>query len=191
MMIAAIDHRDRNRRAGKREGRLQPAKSGADDHHAMRIFRRWGHGTGPRFRALFASMHSFRGPFQWLFAYQSIADPHRHHGLSGAGATTRRWRAGNRQPASAPHSERIAATVIAAAKPAVKSAGELPPPRAEKVATRRATPNTPPRNLPILKMPEALPISTTATELSTAFWTAGIAIDTPTPARMAGATSAE
>jgi hypothetical protein len=37
MMVAAIDHRDRNRRAGKPEGRLQPAKSGADDHHAMRI----------------------------------------------------------------------------------------------------------------------------------------------------------
>src|SRR6202012_1944674 len=84
----------------------------------------------------------------------------------GAGAVAIRERAGSHQPATAPPSESRAETVIAAANPAVKFAGELPVLLAEKAATRSATPNTPPRNRPMLKMPDALPISTTATELS-------------------------
>lgn len=43
----------------------------------------------------------------------------------------------------------------------------------------------------MLNTPDALPISLTATALSTAFCAAGIAIDTPTPASISGATSAE
>ena len=39
----------------------------------------------------------------------------------------------------------------------------------------------------MLKMPEAFPISAGATALSTAFCNAGIAIDTPAPARTSGA----
>jgi hypothetical protein len=41
----------------------------------------------------------------------------------------------------------------------------------------------------MLKVPDALPISPPATELKTEFWAAGIAIDTPAPARISGATS--
>src|SRR5579864_1210767 len=92
-----------------------------------------------------------------------------YHVLLGDGAATMRSRAGSHQPAIAPPSDSAAETIMAAANPAVKSAGEWPALRAEKVATRSATPNTPPRNRPMLKMPEAFPISTTATELSTAF----------------------
>ena len=42
----------------------------------------------------------------------------------------------------------------------------------------------------MLKVPDALPISVVATELRTAFWAAGIAIETPAPAMIIGATSA-
>ena len=35
MMVAPVDQRDRDRRAGKPIHRLQPAKTGADDHDAM------------------------------------------------------------------------------------------------------------------------------------------------------------
>jgi hypothetical protein len=38
----------------------------------------------------------------------------------------------------------------------------------------------------MLKTPEALPISAAATELRIAFWAAGIAIETPTPANTRG-----
>ena len=41
----------------------------------------------------------------------------------------------------------------------------------------------------MLKMPDAWPISLAATELKTAFWAAGIAIETPAPATISGATS--
>ena len=42
----------------------------------------------------------------------------------------------------------------------------------------------------MLKMPDALPISVTATEPRIAFCAAGIAIDTPMPASTSGATNA-
>ena len=42
----------------------------------------------------------------------------------------------------------------------------------------------------MLKVPEAWPTSFGATELNTAFCAAGIAIETPAPATISGATSA-
>ena len=47
MMVAAIDQRDLDRCAGKTKGGFQPAKTGADDHYAVRLFRRCRHGCGP------------------------------------------------------------------------------------------------------------------------------------------------
>ena len=35
MVVAAVDEGDADRRALEAMGRLQPAKTGADDHHAM------------------------------------------------------------------------------------------------------------------------------------------------------------
>jgi hypothetical protein len=48
---------------------------------------------------------------------------------------------------------------------------------------------TPPRRRNMLKTPDALPTSVAATEPNTAFWAAGIAIDTPAPATMSAGTS--
>ncbi len=84
-----------------------------------------------------------------------------------------------------------AASSIAAAKPALKAAGVSTDPLAENTVTKAAMPNMPPRKRPMLKTPDALPISATATEPMIAFWVAGIAIDTPTPARTSGATRLE
>ena len=39
MMVAPVDQRDADRRAGQAEGRLQPAETGADDHDAMALCR--------------------------------------------------------------------------------------------------------------------------------------------------------
>src|SRR6266478_3135456 len=47
MMVAAVDQRDADRRAGKPVRRFQPAEAGADDHHAMGYYGsrlRFGHG---------------------------------------------------------------------------------------------------------------------------------------------------
>ena len=52
MMVAAVDQRDLDRRAGKPKGGFQPAETGADDHHAMGLFRRCRHGMRPRFQML-------------------------------------------------------------------------------------------------------------------------------------------
>ena len=41
MMVAAVDQRDRDRRAGKPIGRFQSAEAGADDHHVMGFCRRF------------------------------------------------------------------------------------------------------------------------------------------------------
>ena len=48
-MVAAIDQRDLDRRAGKAEGGFQAAEAGTDDHHVMEFFRRCDHGMRPRF----------------------------------------------------------------------------------------------------------------------------------------------
>ena len=80
--------------------------------------------------------------------------------------------------------------MIAAAKPAEKCADVSVAPLVVNTVTSSAMPNMPPRKRPILKTPEALPISVAATEPRMAFWAAGIAIDTPTPARTSGTTSA-
>ena len=56
-------------------------------------------------------------------------------------------------------------------------------------ATSVAIPNTPPSWRSMLNVPDALPMLSGGTELTTAFWSAGIAIDTPQPAITSGATS--
>ena len=56
-------------------------------------------------------------------------------------------------------------------------------------ATSVAIPNTPPSWRIMLNVPEALPRLAGVTELTTAFWIAGIAIETPQPAIASGATS--
>ena len=55
MMVAAVDQGDLHRRTGKPEGALQPTETGADDHHAMRLFRRAHYGMRPRLNCLHAS----------------------------------------------------------------------------------------------------------------------------------------
>jgi hypothetical protein len=47
MMVASVDQRDRNGRALEPIGGFQSAEAGADDHYAMRIWQRRGHGKGP------------------------------------------------------------------------------------------------------------------------------------------------
>ena len=39
MMVAPVDERDRNRRAGQPKGGFQSAKTGADDDHAVGIWQ--------------------------------------------------------------------------------------------------------------------------------------------------------
>src|SRR5262249_29980686 len=104
-----------------------------------------------------------------------------------AGASSVARRPGRHRPAIAAISDSAAATPIAGLKPALNASGEPKLPAAANTATCTATPNTPPRKRDMLKVPEALPISLGATALSTAFWAAGIAIDTPAPARISGA----
>jgi hypothetical protein len=62
MVVAAVDHRDLDRRTSEPIGCLKSAKTGADDYNAM------GHG---------ASMSSFAGSVQQAFANQSIANAYR------------------------------------------------------------------------------------------------------------------
>src|SRR5262249_26265932 len=97
-------------------------------------------------------------------------------------------RAGCHIPANAPNSDKTAETPIAGANPALKVRGELRLPLPAKTATAIAIPETPPRKRSMLKVPDALPISVCATELKTALWAAGIAMETPAPATISGAT---
>src|SRR5580704_11787764 len=49
-MVAAVDQRDGDRRAGEAIGRFQAAETRTDDHHAMGIWRARGlcrHGNAP------------------------------------------------------------------------------------------------------------------------------------------------
>jgi hypothetical protein len=105
--------------------------------------------------------------------------------LAGANAVARR--PGNHMPTIAAVSDNVAAMPIAGTKPAVNACGEPKLPVAANTATCTATPNTPPRKRDMLKVPEALPISLGATAPRTTFCAAGIAIDTPAPARTSGA----
>ena len=97
-------------------------------------------------------------------------------------------RAGCHVPANAPNSDKTAETPIAAAKPALKAWGDPKLPLAANTATAIAIPDTPPRRRSMLKVPDAFPISVCTTELNTAFWAAGIAMETPAPAMISGAT---
>ena len=92
-------------------------------------------------------------------------------------------------PAIAPRNDNAAAPPMAAVNPALKARAEPRPPIPANSAPRIAIPNAPPRKRNMLKMPDAWPISLAATELNTAFCAAGIAIETPAPATISGATS--
>src|SRR5258706_13630982 len=104
-----------------------------------------------------------------------------------AAASVAREGVGSHNPTTAPSNEGAAAALRAAAKPMLKVAGVSMDPAAEDTATNAARPNMPARKRPMLKTPDALPISVTATALNIAFWAAGIAIETPTPAKTSGA----
>src|SRR5258708_20245131 len=98
MMVAPVDQRDADRRAGKPERRFQPAEAGTDDHHAMGFYGsrlRFGHGLaafGFRFpRAWYVSVWTppskavLPSPFcQVRFANRSIAKTHRSTTISTA-----------------------------------------------------------------------------------------------------------
>src|SRR6266851_10325892 len=91
MMVAPVDQRDADRRAGQPVRRFQPAEAGTDDHHAMGFYGsrlRFGHGLaafGFRFlRAWYVSVWmprskaGFPSPvFQGRFANRSIAKTYR------------------------------------------------------------------------------------------------------------------
>src|SRR5260370_32912950 len=99
-----------------------------------------------------------------------------------------RSRVGSHNPATAPNNESADASIIAAAKPELKAAGEETDPLLENTATNAAMPNAPPRKRTMLKTPDALPISVPATEITHAFCAAGIAIETTTTATTTTAT---
>ena len=98
-------------------------------------------------------------------------------------------RDGNHSPATAPRSESPAQTPIAAEKLSLNAFPESGAARPANTAPTKAIPNTPPRYRIRLNVPDALPISPAPTELNTACWAAGMAIDTPQPARSRGGTN--
>src|SRR6516225_1498818 len=106
--------------------------------------------------------------------------------LTCANAATRR--AGCHIPATAPNSDNTAEMPIAGTNPALKAWGDPKLPLPMKAATAIAIPDTPPRKRSMLNVPDALPMSVWETELKTAFWAAGIAMETPAPAMISGAT---
>src|ERR1700730_11289743 len=113
------------------------------------------------------------GSVQGRFADRSIAKGYRRGLISATAGTcgsAAQWRAGSQNPATAPSSESADATLMAAAKAELKASGESTDPLPENTATNAAMPNMPPRKRPMLKTPEALPISAAATELRIAFW---------------------
>src|SRR6202048_4448156 len=113
------------------------------------------------------------GSVQGRFADRSIAKGYRRGLISATAGTcgsAAQWRAGSQNPAAAPSSESADPTLMAAAKPELKASGESTDPLPENTATNAAMPNMPPRKRPMLKTPEALPISAAATELRIAFW---------------------
>ena len=95
---------------------------------------------------------------------------------------------GSAMPATAPASDNAAQISIASAKPALNACAEPRWPVCAKAATATAMPITPPRKRSVLNAPEALPISLAVTAPSTALCAAGIAIETPQPATISGAT---
>src|ERR1700682_4417381 len=183
MMVAPVERRDRDRGAVEPKSRCQPAEAGAYDHHAMGLGR--ARRFGRHVEVPSVSGFSVRSIYLGIWRFQSKGLG--CQALRGCCTSATRRRAGSHNPATAPSSESAAATRIAAAKPELKVAAEPTAPFAENTATRAAMPNMPPRNRPMWKTPDALPISATVTEPRIAFWAAGIAIETPTPARTSGA----
>src|SRR6476469_3234789 len=79
--------------------------------------------------------------------------------FGATGAEAAGWGAGSQRPAKAASSDSAAANRIAAAKPRRKSAGDAVAPVAANAVSKAAMPNMAPRKRPMLKTPDALPIS--------------------------------
>src|SRR5262245_11643924 len=95
-----------------------------------------------------------------------------------------RW-PGSAIPATAPRNDRAAETPIAGANPSINAWAEPKLPILANTAARRATPNAAPSWRSMLNAPDALPIAFISTELTTAFWPAGMAA-APKPAIISG-----
>src|SRR5439155_10167299 len=96
---------------------------------------------------------------------------------------------GRATPATAPASDKAAATAIAGPNPSGNACGEPNPPLPANTATTTAMPNTPPSSRIMLFVPAALPSASGATDPTTEFCAAGMASDTPVPATSSGGTS--
>ncbi len=85
----------------------------------------------------------------------------------------------------------MAATPRAFANPLLKATAEPKLPNPANTAARIATPNAAPSWRNMLSVPDALPISPTATALMMAFCKGGRVIETPMPVMISGAINAE
>jgi hypothetical protein len=80
-----------------------------------------------------------------------------------------------------PTAENATAIQSADLKPATNTSGELYTPGRLKTDARTAMPKTPPSSRSALFVPDAMPISSGATDAMTSFATAGNTIKVPTP----------
>src|SRR6266542_5295822 len=119
-------------------------------------------------------------------AANSPVDRYQAWAFAGTIALVRR--PGSAIPAAAPRNDRAAETPIAGANPSINAWAEPKLPTLANTAARMATPNAAPSWRSMLNAPDALPISLASTELTTAFWPAGMAA-APKPAIISGATS--
>jgi hypothetical protein len=90
--------------------------------------------------------------------------------------------------ATAPSTDKPAATAKAGWYPCVTEAGLARLPRELNTAVTTAMPTTTPNCCSVFSVPAAFPSNPGGTALSPAEVTLGSAIDTPTPARMKGST---
>src|SRR3977135_535672 len=102
MVVAAIDQRDADRRAGQTERRLQSAEAGADDHHAMGFCRcclLGGHGPGA---FGFRYLHTLDYVSIWAFGSKAVfliarVKTYRDRSISGVSCEIRRFAASARR----------------------------------------------------------------------------------------------
>src|SRR5882724_4395493 len=162
---------------------MQPRPELAQELLHGLLRRRWWGGITWSFR----HGRSFQ---RWCRHYAS--PPGRDRSAGPADGTSRallRATARNR-PAAAPANESIAATPMAATKPWLNASGVAWLPAWANAATASATPQAPPSWRIVLSVPEALPMSASATAPTTAFCATVTATAKPPPARTIGATIA-
>src|SRR6266540_7516506 len=116
-------------------------------------------------------------------ARSSPVDPSQACAFAGTMALVR-W-PGSAIPAAAPRNDSPAETPIAGLNPSMNACAEPKLPTLANTAARMASPNAAPSWRSMLNAPEALPISFASTELTTAFWPAGMAA-APKPAIISG-----